>query len=98
MLKINNNSGLFLVMACLKTPIQKCVAIIGNNSKAAKELGVSEATISFWVNEERTPSVVNAMKLHNATKCFARRAGMKIKGLPTLEEIKPDFDWKQVGK
>lgn len=77
----------------MNNQIKKCIEIVGCGAKIAKELNVSDATVSFWLNNIREPSTHNAMKLHRLVKKYASRKDLNPSEVPTLENIKPSVEW-----
>lgn len=50
-----------------KTPIQKLVEFFGDQTKTAKALGVSQATVSYWLAGIHTMTAKPAFKAEELT-------------------------------
>ena len=65
--------------------IQNAVDHFGGRVNLAKAVNISYQTISDWVNEKKTPSLDNCIKIEKAT-------GGKVKA----KDILPDYPWEEL--
>lgn len=65
--------------------VQRAVEILGGQAATARAVGVSPQAVAFWLAGERQPSAEAAIAIESATR-----------GLVTVEDIRPDIDWKVV--
>ena len=48
--------------------IQRAVSILGSRNALAKKINISYQTVSDWLNEKKTPSLENCIKIEKATE------------------------------
>ena len=59
--------------------IKKAIELLGTQQQLAEELNVKQQAVSLWLKEKQKASVMNAIKIEQATY-----------GLVTRAEIRPD--------
>ena len=60
--------------------VKKAISLLGNQAKLAKEISLSQSTISKWTHGKRLPTGKNARAIEIATG-----------GRVTREELRPDI-------
>lgn len=65
--------------------IKRAVQVLGTQAQLARSINVTKQAVTFWMNGSRTPSAETAIDIERATR-----------GLVTVEDIRPDIDWKVV--